>query len=278
MEGTNLMKIRAFSLVELIVATAIVGILATLVTVSYSEYTVRSRDSRRKEDVHTLLAAVVQYGNVRGTTLMANSATVACTIPTGAQSLPSTPATGASCVGASGRSFGKMNLINNAVTPNPDGPSAQGSTKYTYKSSSIVDALVTAGFLGGPVLEPSRQTKGKSNNISEADYVLIRACPSGQQHVGSRGSVVAVWALLQAGIEANQSERDTLAKIPGYPLQTTIPGAAQNEAYKYEFAANQFDNAFAEVTDSNQAIRFYGVSNSINTNQSVSYSSANCGA
>lgn len=52
---------RGFTIIELLVAIVIIGILATIMIVSYSGIQQRSRDSRRSSDVTQLKIAIQKY-------------------------------------------------------------------------------------------------------------------------------------------------------------------------------------------------------------------------
>jgi prepilin-type N-terminal cleavage/methylation domain-containing protein len=256
-----MLKKPAFTLIEVIAATVILGIVTTLASVSYTDYRSRSNDSRKKEDVNTILTAVVQYGNLYGNTLITYKTAAAqptCRI-IGSQTIPGNDAPDATCTGAAGRGFGKVNFKNGQEgDPNT-------STQYTYPSSrTINEALVSWGVLSSPVFDPTRKNKVASNVATDPDYVLIRACPNGQQHIGSRGSTVVVWTLLSRGLEPTNNDRDSISKLAGYPFQTNIANIPEDETtYHYEFAAAAFDQEFAGATRES-AVKLYGVGNSIN--------------
>jgi len=52
---------RGFSIVELLIAIVVIGILATIVTVSYGGYQARTRDNERKSDVSQIAGALSAY-------------------------------------------------------------------------------------------------------------------------------------------------------------------------------------------------------------------------
>lgn len=60
------MKKRAFTLIELVVVVAIIGILATLVMVNYIGAQAKSRDSKRKADVEAIASALEMYKSTYG--------------------------------------------------------------------------------------------------------------------------------------------------------------------------------------------------------------------
>lgn len=55
------MKKSGFSLLEILVVTSIIGLLASAVVFSYSSFLKQSYDARRKTDIENLRAAVEQY-------------------------------------------------------------------------------------------------------------------------------------------------------------------------------------------------------------------------
>lgn len=70
-------KIRAFTLIEILVVATIIGVLVTVTAVSFANAQKNSRDARRQADLETVRQALVlyrqdngSYGNV-GTTLSA---------------------------------------------------------------------------------------------------------------------------------------------------------------------------------------------------------------
>ena len=65
---------RAFTLVELLVVVAIIGILATVVVISYSGAQDKARDSRRVSDIQTISQAIQLEANTRGSSTYYDSA------------------------------------------------------------------------------------------------------------------------------------------------------------------------------------------------------------
>lgn len=57
----NSMKNKGFTLLELLVVIGIIGILVSLMTVSYSSAQRSARDSRRKQDLTSIQNAMEQY-------------------------------------------------------------------------------------------------------------------------------------------------------------------------------------------------------------------------
>jgi prepilin-type N-terminal cleavage/methylation domain-containing protein len=58
---------KGFTVVELLVAIAVIGILATIIILSYGGYQQRTRDNVRKSDVQTLASAVKAYATWNNT-------------------------------------------------------------------------------------------------------------------------------------------------------------------------------------------------------------------
>lgn len=58
---------QGFTVVELLVAIAVIGILATIVIVTYGNYQQRTRDNERKSDVQTIASAVKSYATWNNT-------------------------------------------------------------------------------------------------------------------------------------------------------------------------------------------------------------------
>lgn len=56
-----MIKKRGFTLIELLVVIAIIGILATIILVSYNNMQAKSRDSKRKSDLQTMASAMEIY-------------------------------------------------------------------------------------------------------------------------------------------------------------------------------------------------------------------------
>jgi len=55
------MKFKGFTLIELLVVIAIIGLLSTLATITLADNRMKSRDTKRKADIHILRAAMIVY-------------------------------------------------------------------------------------------------------------------------------------------------------------------------------------------------------------------------
>ena len=57
---------KAFSLIELLIVVAIIGILSGIMVVSYTGYQVRARDTKRKADIKSIAMAIEAYKSTKG--------------------------------------------------------------------------------------------------------------------------------------------------------------------------------------------------------------------
>jgi type II secretory pathway pseudopilin PulG len=221
--------VKAFSLVELMVAIATLALLATLTVISFAETRKSSRDSRRKADIQIISSGITQYGITRGSTFITMPDS-SCTLPN--QNNPATVGVGSGCTGASGRSYGKMNL----KLANTDGysPAHQGRT---YAQNTISEALLASGYLQSIPLDPLHNASAL-NDPNQRDYVVIRACmATGLQEVGTRGQLFAVWASLENN--PTLEEVAIAARLPGG--KNAGPGSVGGNVYIYDFATQAFE-------------------------------------
>jgi prepilin-type N-terminal cleavage/methylation domain-containing protein len=216
---------KAFTVVELIIAIAVLAIISTLLVINFTQSRQTARDGSRRSDSATLLSAVQQYATAQGTSFITMPGAT-CTEATATD--PGVAFTGAGCTGANGRSYGLMNVA--GQTKQGEGASGQ-STARQYAGSSIVEALNARGYLNAIPRDP---LAGAQTTNPARDYVLIRACPNGSQYVGgSGGQLFAVWARLEGSTSA--SDFRSFEKLPGSPyiLNPSNPG----EGILYDFAA-----------------------------------------
>lgn len=216
---------RAFTLVELMIAVLLIAILASVVVLNLGETRKNARDGQRRADAKQLVGAVVAHRQVKGTTFV-TVPNQPCTVTSG-----SGPLTGAGCVGANGRSFGKVNVIN-----------ATASTSERYAGVSIVSALRTGGFLGSDLRDPL--ARGTTNtDMQLPDYVLVRANQGvGDQSFGTSGEVVGVWTVLES--TPSQLERDTAAKYPG---GTGVSGVTYSFAVSSSAELQRYQSGYASA-------------------------------
>ncbi len=62
----NTKKILSFTLIEVLVASTVIALLATGLYTSYSQINIQGRDSRRKADLEQIRAALEMYRNDKG--------------------------------------------------------------------------------------------------------------------------------------------------------------------------------------------------------------------
>lgn len=225
-----IIKRRAFTIIELMVATAIIAILASMTVLNLEQTRRNSRDARRRSDVQTIAAGVSQYTVAKGTTFVRYN-NLDCTLASEVN--PSVQGIGDGCVGASGRSFGKMNLRSATTTGYPN---AQQNAGRVYAAHSIGDALLLEGYLTYMPQDPLSQKSTAYTDPNARDYVLIRACiVTGEQQVGSKGTVFGIWSSLEGGPTAQEQSNND--RYPGG--RNAGPGQQGGNAYVYDFAAQQ---------------------------------------
>ena len=93
------MKKKSFTLIEILVVTTIIGLLATTASTIYSQLGKQSRDARRKTDLEQIRSALELYrsnNNVYQASVSTNCSnyTALTGSPTYIQSMPSDPKTG----------------------------------------------------------------------------------------------------------------------------------------------------------------------------------------
>lgn len=215
---------RAFTLVELMIAVLLIAILASVVVLNLGETRKKARDGQRRADAKTLVGAVVAHRQLKGTTFV-TVPNQSCVVSSGSGLL-----TGAGCVGANGRSFGKVNVV-----------TATASSGERYAGTSIISALRSAGVLGTDLRDPL--ARGTSNtDMQLPDYVLIRANQGvGDQSFGTSGEVVAVWTVLETA--PAQTERDTIVKyaggtgVSGVTYSFAVASSAEQSRYQGSYAS-----------------------------------------
>jgi type II secretory pathway pseudopilin PulG len=240
------MRKKAFTLIELTTAAVMLTVLSSVVIVNYTRARQTARDGIRRSDVQALLTGINQFAQVNGSTLIRDTDTSNKTLKPCAPATatdPSISRTGAGCVGAGGRAYGLANTVNATLN------GAGGSTvQRVYTPVSMAQALMNGGYLSSVPRDPlakSTDITGSDAGVLQ-DYAVIRACPNGEQHVGDRGQLVSVWAIMERGVTATDIEN--MQRVVG--SQTAAPVAN----YRYDFAAG---DDFQTLFEANG----YGVSN-----------------
>ena len=90
-------KKRGFTLLELLVVIAIIAVLISMATVSYSSAQRKSRDSKRKQDLKAVQAALEQYNADNSGSYIVGCTPGATYLPAG---MPTDPKTGVAYTGS----------------------------------------------------------------------------------------------------------------------------------------------------------------------------------
>lgn len=227
---------QAYSTMELMIAVSIMGILAALAVINFSESRKAARDSRRKSDVRVYVDAINAY-RLAKSTFMVSTPDTPCQANGASESDPTQPYSGG-CTGASGRSFGKLNLREAIETVDIlGGP----SLVKTYANTTIAQGLKDNGYLATIATDPSNS---EDDNIpGKKDYVLIRCCGDGTQSFTKGGSLFAVWAQLEK--DPLISETDNTDRYCGGKSAYRDPNSPNKPSY-YDFAAS-FDGGTSKV-------------------------------
>ena len=172
---------RGFTIVELLVAISIIGILSTLVAVNFSSARMTSRDAKRREDLKSYSDALKQYKLSNGSYFLKKGTEYA--------------GKGMLLPPCGGGSFGKMNFANNLsgciASPMPVNLSITNFLfKYGYSAKIATDPLA----------------KNPESNTDSADYVMVR-CSSESNTPLQTGEVAENFALF-ARMERDISDID----------------------------------------------------------------------
>lgn len=247
---------KAFSLVELLVATSIITLVAVSATVNLTRVRQNSRDGRRKSDIQVYNQAIASYQLAKGTSFIQITGQGCDPTPADA---PNNPASGAGCVGANGRSYGLLNLASGTtadtvynVTP------ALTDQGRTYRSQSMAEALQSAGYLREIATDPlTKLSGGHTTDATARDYIVIRCCKDGRQSISTSGGAYSVWATLESSV--SDTDRSNAAALCGGSGTATQIGA------KYP-ALNPYTYDFANGTAGRPSI---GVGTTINTSSEL---------
>lgn len=143
---------RAFTLIELMVVIAIIGILATLITVNLQGAQAKSRDTKRKSDVSMIMSAIVMYGTDHGGVLPATDYSIE-TSSAGGGTLDST-------VGPNGgRYIEQMPIDPKCHGDKCDSAPASSNTGYRYYRADYLFSN-PVGCAGIPASYNGNQRKG----------------------------------------------------------------------------------------------------------------------
>lgn len=203
----NTMKhptLRAFTVIELIVAASVIGILSAIITTNLTESRARARDANRVESVRAYTAALEQWKSVNGTyfVYLKGGAQPSCSFnPTAGNGFMT--CTGSSAVGFQGSGSGGITRKKASVTD---------PTPANYTTSSIADALLTAGYLSQVRLDPL-DTGFNTNTTAASRYsdFILTLCQADSDPADSikNAQEYAVYTKLERADAKSQGLADT---------------------------------------------------------------------
>jgi len=209
------MKRRAFTLLELLVAISVIGILASLVTVNFNESRARARDANRAESVRAYAASLEQWKASNGTYFIYLKSTGGSQ-PSNCEINISKLLTCSdlNAVGLEGGGWGGMTRKRAKLTDlNPVG----------YATNSIADALVTSGFLSRVRLDPL--DKAFNTNTTEKDRYsdfILTLCKAGSADPADSPKTAqeyAIYTQLERPDSNSQSIADSQCGGPKTPSE-----------------------------------------------------------
>lgn len=184
---SNGKKRKGFSLIELLIATSILALFATIAIMDTSRASSTARDGTRREDVATYVTAMQQWYSHYSNYFVYYEKTGNCTI-VGTNvygALRGNPSDD-NCVGYDGGSWG--------------GITRRTSVSNSYHTFSIADALVSAGYLNQVHVDPlsKNYTDIYTTPAGYRDYMLT-ICQSSSAMVTQPGNATefAIFANLE---------------------------------------------------------------------------------
>ena len=145
------MKLRGFTIIELLVVVAIIGILASIVLTSLSGAKAKSRDSRRVADIKSIQLALALYYSDNGMYPLNIYASSAGTAPNSGlaggylPSLPTDPAKTGTCTGSQSQN-GCYNYI--ALTTGTAGCNNSSNIPSRYHLGAAMEETSNAALSG----------------------------------------------------------------------------------------------------------------------------------
>jgi prepilin-type N-terminal cleavage/methylation domain-containing protein len=164
---TNYRMKKGFTIIELIVAVTVIGIIASVVTANLSESRARARDASRQEGVRQYSSSMELVKASTGTYFVYNKA--AGVAPVCSYSTESgngfMACTGVSAVGFQGGGAGGMTRKKTLGTD---------TSPASYSTVSVADALVSGGYLAQVRLDPLEKAFNTNTNSTSvySDFIL----------------------------------------------------------------------------------------------------------
>ena len=168
------MKKRGFTLIELLVVISIIGILASIITVSLSTARAKGRDAKRIADIRSIQLSLEEYYNDNGTFPMQ----LTTLVPTYINPLPVDPTTGSSYLyvplGASGCNGTTANPVAayhlGAVLEQQNTAAQQDTNTCPKGSSCTYGTPATLAACSGSDFYGSSQTCNGTNSSTDLCY------------------------------------------------------------------------------------------------------------
>jgi len=227
---TKIKRFTAFTLIEVLIATSILGLLAATTLGRLTDVRKSARDSRRRVDTKVINEGLQTSWIANGTYLVTVKGS-SCVITPGATGEVAV-GVGSGCTGANGVGFGLANLRSGGSGQTPITVTVTStihpSTTYTYANAAIVPTLKANGFLA---TEPRDPQSTSVYSASSPDYAIITCCVGGQQKDAGNGAYAVAVAQLEGSL--SNTDISSTANFCGGTNQQpdAIPG------YQYDYAA-----------------------------------------
>jgi prepilin-type N-terminal cleavage/methylation domain-containing protein len=194
---------RGFTIIELIVAAAVIGIISAVVTANLAESRARARDVNRTEAVRNYSAAIEQWKSSNGNFFVYLKGGVVPNCSFNPDGNKFMSCTGSSSVGFQGSGEGgitRKKLNGGDVNP------------ANYTTSSIADALLTGGYLSQIRLDPNDTAFNTNTNANSdhSDFILV-LCKADSAPADSikNAQEYAIFTQLERPDNASQAVADT---------------------------------------------------------------------
>jgi prepilin-type N-terminal cleavage/methylation domain-containing protein len=150
---------RGFTIVELLLAAAVVGSISAIISINFSENSARARDASRSESIHIYSTAMEKWNDVYGSYFVYNSQAGSLPLCSGfVTNSGYLKCSGSAAVGYYGGSGGGITSKN----------------RQGYTNHSIADSLYIAGFLPSVRFDPldTSSANRQSKHAIFSDFIL----------------------------------------------------------------------------------------------------------